>query len=864
MKRRHRWRPRIALAAGVALLLSGVSLAVSPSVQASLDGSDPKPPPLVSLTSPGTGALYSTGTAVDVTAAALSAKSTSIRKVEFFDDTTLLGTDTTAPYGFTWTGAPAGHHSLYAKAYDDQGAVGESAPAGVRVTAGPSVALSPTALAVQKGKSGTLTVRLSSRPAAAVTVRVARTSGNAGLTVAPGAALTFTPSNWSTAQHVTLRSHTDKGGAAVVTATAAGYAPATTEATAVAAAGEYEDRFTALYNKLMDPANGYLSPEGIPYHSVETLMVEAPDHGHETTSEAYSYLIWLQAMYGNISGDWSRFNDSWALMERYMIPTQADQPTNSFYNPSSPATFIPEQDQPSQYPSQIDSGVKSGVDPIASELQSAYGNRDIYGMHWLQDVDDVYGYGNIPGPVCQGGDGPSYINSYQRGPEESVFETIPQPTCDDFTFGGPNGYLDLFVKDSAYAKQWKYTNAPDADARAIQAAYWADTWAKAQGKGGDVAATLGKAGKMGDYLRYAFFDKYFKKIGNCTSPSCPAGTGKDSAHYLLSWYYAWGGALDSNAGWAWRIGSSPSHFGYQNPMAAYALVNNAAMRPRGSTAVADWTTSLQRQMEFYRWLQSAEGGIAGGATNSWAGRYATPPANTPTFYGMFYDWQPVYHDPPSNQWFGMQAWSMERVAEYYYATGNAAAKTILDKWIPWALSGTTTGANWRIPSDLGWSGQPDTWNPSSPGANSGLHVTIRSYSQDVGIAAALAKTFAYYGAKAGNAAAQTAAKGLLDSMWENDQDDLGISTPEVKDAYNRLDDRVFVPAGWTGTMPNGDVINSSSTFISIRSWYRDDPDWPKVQAYLNGGTAPTFNYHRFWAQADIALAMATYGQLFNE
>ncbi|MEU7494804.1 glycoside hydrolase family 48 protein, partial [Streptomyces fradiae] len=31
-----------------------------------------------------------------------------------------------------------------------------------------------------------------------------------------------------------------------------------------------------------------------------------------------------------------------------------------------------------------------------------------------------------------------------------------------------------------------------------------------------------------------------------------------------------------------------------------------------------------RQVEFYRWLQSDEGAIAGGATNSWQGRYATP------------------------------------------------------------------------------------------------------------------------------------------------------------------------------------------------------------------------------------------------
>ena len=54
-----------------------------------------------------------------------------------------------------------------------------------------------------------------------------------------------------------------------------------------------------------------------------------------------------------------------------------------------------------------------------------------------------------------------------------MWETIPQPSCDTFAFGGPNGYLDLFTEDSGYAKQWKYTNAPDADARAVQAAYWA-------------------------------------------------------------------------------------------------------------------------------------------------------------------------------------------------------------------------------------------------------------------------------------------------------------------------------------------------------------------------------------------------------
>ena len=34
-----------------------------------------------------------------------------------------------------------------------------------------------------------------------------------------------------------------------------------------------------------------------------------------------------------------------------------------------------------------------GKDPIASELSSAYGTSDIYGMHWIIDVDNVYGFG---------------------------------------------------------------------------------------------------------------------------------------------------------------------------------------------------------------------------------------------------------------------------------------------------------------------------------------------------------------------------------------------------------------------------------------------------------------------------------------
>ncbi|MGP3944505.1 MULTISPECIES: glycoside hydrolase family 48 protein [Streptomyces] len=825
-------------------------------------------PPIAVLSSPSPGAVFTSGGTVPMTATAAAADGATITKVEFYSDTKLLGTDTTSPYAFDHKDVPAGDYSLYAKAYDSQGASAESTPVGIHVAAGPTLVASPGQLGVQQGKTGTFGVKLSTKPSANVTVSVARTSGNTGLTISSGATLTFTPATWDTAQQVTVAAANSGTGAATFTASAAGHTKAEVTVTQLAAAKVYDARFLDLYNKITAPSAGYFSPEGVPYHSVETLIVEAPDHGHETTSEAYSYLIWLQAMYGKVTGDWSKFNNAWDIMEKYMIPTHADQPTGGFYDASKPATYAPEWDQPSQYPSQLNGNVPVGNDPIAAELKSAYGTDDIYGMHWIQDVDNVYGYGNAPGK-CEAGPsdtGPSYVNTFQRGPQESVWETVTQPTCDSFKYGGKNGYLDLFTGDAAYAKQWKFTNAPDADARVVQAAYWASEWAKAQGKGGQISGNIAKAAKMGDYLRYAMYDKYFKKVGNCVGETgCAAGSGKNSSHYLLSWYYAWGGATDTSAGWSWRIGSSHAHGGYQNPMAAWALSSYADLKPKSATGAGDWSTSLKRQLEFYRWLQSSEGAIAGGATNSWQGRYATPPSGKSTFYGMYYDEKPVYHDPPSNQWFGFQAWSMERVAEYYNRTGDASAKTVLDKWVKWALSKTTVNANgtYQIPSTLQWSGQPDTWNASSPGANASLHVTVADYTNDVGVAAAYAKTLSYYAAKSGDTQARDTAKALLDGMWNNYQDALGIAVPESRADYNRFDDPVYVPSGWTGTMPNGDKIDAGSTFQSIRSFYQNDPAWSKVEAYLKGGAVPSFTYHRFWAQADIALAMGSYADLFE-
>jgi glucose/arabinose dehydrogenase len=99
----------------------------------------------------------------------------------------------------------------------------------VRVTSidnnGARLVLSTTALAVDEGGSGTFTVALSQAPTRDVVVTVARTVGEADVTVTGGQTLTFTPANWNTPQTVTVAAAEDADNlrdTATITVAAAG------------------------------------------------------------------------------------------------------------------------------------------------------------------------------------------------------------------------------------------------------------------------------------------------------------------------------------------------------------------------------------------------------------------------------------------------------------------------------------------------------------------------------------------------------------------------------------------------------------------------------------------------------------------
>lgn len=655
-------------------------------------------------------------------------------------------------------------------------------------------------------------------------------------------------------------------------------------------ADQYSDRFLELREDISDPANGYYRDMGngmkIPYHSRETFLCEGPDYGHETTSETYSYYVWLEAMYGKFSGDWTAFNKAWDSLETYIIPQDKDQPNNDYYDPSDPADFAHEYLSTSKYPSPSRPYDYVGKDTLSQELKSTYKTDNIYGMHWLLDTDNWYQYGTHGKDGSSGytQDGqPVYINTYQRGPHESAFKSVTHPSWDDcktYGAGDKAGFLALFNGSDTH--QWRYTIASDADARAIQATYWADRWAKENGDSNAVDKSVNRAVKLGDYLRYSMFDKYFRAIG-CQDNATASGTNK---HYLLGWYYSWGGDTDFeswNGSWAWRIGCSHNHFGYQNPMAAWILSNDNAdndtktFTAKTATGKEDWKQSLDRQVELYQWLQSDEGAIAGGCTNSYTtdnGSYQKYPAGSSTFYGMIYDEAPVYLDPPSNRWFGMQVWSLQRLAEYYFETGDARAQSVLNKWAKWAMENTSfTSDSYKIPANLGWKGQPGTWDERSKSSdNSGLHVTVDSYTNaDIGVAGSYANTLFYTAAanmKYGHDVAfgeemKKTGEQILDVMWNNYRDEYGIAKAEEIDPANYFDSEIVIPSSFNGKMGNGDVVKQGVKFIDIRSEYKKDPDYAKVKAAYDKGQKTEMTYHRYWAQVDAALAYGTHAVLFN-
>jgi len=101
-------------------------------------GSNPKP--TVSITSPSANASFCSGSEINIVADA-SVTSGSVKKVDFYDGNTLIGTDNSSPYSYKWTGADAGDKTIRAIATSD--ANEESIVSTVDITVNESITIEP-------------------------------------------------------------------------------------------------------------------------------------------------------------------------------------------------------------------------------------------------------------------------------------------------------------------------------------------------------------------------------------------------------------------------------------------------------------------------------------------------------------------------------------------------------------------------------------------------------------------------------------------------------------------------------------------------------------------------------------------------
>lgn len=89
--------------------------------------------PTVNISSPASGAGYNAPASITINANAADADGT-VSKVDFYNGTTLLGTDNASPYSYSWTGVAAGTYTLTVKATDNSNATTTSATVTVTVT----------------------------------------------------------------------------------------------------------------------------------------------------------------------------------------------------------------------------------------------------------------------------------------------------------------------------------------------------------------------------------------------------------------------------------------------------------------------------------------------------------------------------------------------------------------------------------------------------------------------------------------------------------------------------------------------------------------------------------------------------------
>src|SRR3954468_10955187 len=172
--------------------------------------------PAVSLTQPANGATFTAPATVSVAATASDPDGT-VTKVEFFNGTTKLGEDTTAPYSFRWNGVGAGNYTVTARATDEFGAATTSAPATITVSSAgntpPSAAITSPADGASFAWKPTITVTATASDPGGSVTKVEFLDRSTVLGQDTTAPYSFTWRNVPQGPHVVTARATDNAGA---------------------------------------------------------------------------------------------------------------------------------------------------------------------------------------------------------------------------------------------------------------------------------------------------------------------------------------------------------------------------------------------------------------------------------------------------------------------------------------------------------------------------------------------------------------------------------------------------------------------------------------------------------------------------
>jgi hypothetical protein len=175
-------------------------------------------PPTVTLTGPANGAFFNPGSTISLTATAADSDGT-VSKVEFLrGGSTLIGTDTTSPYSFSWTNVAAGSYALTARATDSNSGVTTSAVVNIVVDAAPTVSITAPAANAVFLPGAAVTVTASAADTDGTVSKVEFFDGAALAATVTAAPFTATLSSLAAGTHSLTAKATDNLGRATTSA----------------------------------------------------------------------------------------------------------------------------------------------------------------------------------------------------------------------------------------------------------------------------------------------------------------------------------------------------------------------------------------------------------------------------------------------------------------------------------------------------------------------------------------------------------------------------------------------------------------------------------------------------------------------